>query len=240
MALSNPIPELASALVAEAHSLRREFRLGSSAVSALRGVDLSVGPGERVAIMGPSGCGKSTLLSLIGGLDRPTSGTVILAGQDLSAFSRTELAHLRRACVGYVPQSAALLPMLTVAENVELPLALLGEEPGARAQRVHDLLERVELADKAQALPEELSGGQQQRVAIARALAARPRIVLADEPTGSLDSVTAQAILRLMVDEAARERAAILMVTHEEDEAQYADRVVQMRDGLILVGEETR
>jgi putative ABC transport system ATP-binding protein len=238
MALSNPIPDLSSAPVAEAQSLRRDYRAGSSVVQALRGVDLSVGTGERVAIMGPSGCGKSTLLSLIGGFDRPTSGAVILAGQGLSALSRAELAHLRRARVGYVPQSAALLPMLTVEENVEFPLALLGEESTARNQRVRALLERVELADKARALPEELSGGQQQRVAIARALAARPRILLADEPTGSLDSVTAQAILRLMVEEAQREHAAILMVTHEEDEAQHADRVVQMRDGLILLGEE--
>jgi putative ABC transport system ATP-binding protein len=226
--------------VIEATGLTRDFRRGSAVVAALRGVDLLIGPGERVAIMGPSGCGKSTLLSLVGGLDRPTSGTIVLAGRDLDGCSRSALAILRRTIVGYVPQNAALLPMLTVEENVELPLALLGEDVSTRRARVIDLLDRVEMSTKARALPEELSGGQQQRAAIARALAARPRVVLADEPAGSLDTVTARAVLELIAEESRRENASLVLVTHEQDEAQYADRIVLMRDGLVQTHETAR
>src|SRR5947209_3691436 len=148
MALSHPILDPAIVPVAVARALRREYRLGGTVVAALRGVDLTVDAGERVAIMGPSGCGKSTLLSLIGGLDRPSAGTVLLAGHDLNTCSRTELAHIRRSCLGYVPQNAALLPMLTVEENVALPLNLVGVEPDARRERVHELLDRVGMAHK--------------------------------------------------------------------------------------------
>lgn len=229
--------ENGSTWLVEARGLTREYRRGTEIVAALRGVDLCVGAGERVAIMGPSGCGKSTLLGLVGGLDRPSAGTVVLAGRDLTTCSRTELARLRRTCIGYVPQNAALLPMLTAEENVELPLALLGEDMSARRRRVEDLLDRVDMSAKARALPEELSGGQQQRVAIARALAARPELLLADEPAGSLDSLTARSVLKMIAEEATRENAALLLVTHERDEARHADRIVRMKDGL-LVGEE--
>lgn len=217
----------------EARGIRREYRHGTEIVAALRDVDLCMAAGERIAVMGPSGCGKSTLLGLVGGLDRPTAGTITLAGRDLAGCSRAELARLRRTHIGYVPQRASLLPMLTVQENVELPLALLGEDVVARRQRVQELLERVEMSEKAQALPEELSGGQQQRAAVARALAARPRLVLADEPAGSLDSATARTVLEMMAEEVRREKTALLLVTHERDEARYADRVVRMKDGQI-------
>src|SRR5450759_2349245 len=171
--------------------LSRAFQRGSEMVAAVKDVDFTLLPEECVAIMGPSGCGKSTLLGLLGGLDRPTSGSIELEGHDLSACSRSEVSKLRRSRVGYVPQEPSLLPMLTVEENVALPLELNGADEDARRDRVSELLELVDLANKARALPEELSGGQQQRVSIARALAIRPRVVLADEPAGSLDTASA-------------------------------------------------
>lgn len=192
-----------------------------------------------MAIMGPSGCGKSTLLGMLAGLDQPTSGRVTLDGSELAKCSRSERARLRRTCVGYVPQSAHLLPMLTVEENVEVPLALQNQARDARRSRVRELLERVGIADKATALPEELSGGQQQRVAIARALAGQPLVLLADEPAGSLDSLTAATVLKLLAEEAERSGAALLMVTHQRDEAEHADRIIRMRDGQIVVDETT-
>jgi len=229
-----------STAIIKVSGLTRVYRRGSTVVSALRGVDVCVLPGERVAIMGPSGCGKSTLLGLIGGLDRPTAGTIILAGHDLASCSRPDLARLRRETVGYVPQNAALLPMLTVEENVELPLAILGAEATARRIRVREMLDRVGMDTKARALPEELSGGQQQRVAIARALVARPQVLLADEPAGSLDTLTARSVLELIAEEAGRDNAALVLVTHEHDEAQYAGRVIRMRDGQVLASETGR
>jgi putative ABC transport system ATP-binding protein len=221
----------------EVRGLTREYRRGSETVAALRGVDLCVAPGERVAIMGPSGCGKSTLLGLIGGLDRPTSGSVLLAGHDLVSASPGEVCLLRRTTIGFVLQNPSLLPALTAQENVELPLALNGWDAVARRNRATELLALVELADKADTLPESLSGGQQQRVSIARALASGPQLILADEPAGSLDSVTAETILSLIARAVAGDAMTLLMVTHEEDDARYADRIVRLKDGLVVPSE---
>jgi putative ABC transport system ATP-binding protein len=201
---------------------------------ALKAVDLRVGAGERVAIMGPSGSGKSTLLSLLGGLDRPTSGTVIVAGKDLATYSRSRLAELRRTTIGYIPQDPSLLPMLTVEENVGLPLVIRGTDIAEREWRVAELLEMVDLTAKARALPEELSGGQQQRVSVVRALAVRPTVLLADEPAASLDSVTANTVIRIIVQAAEQHGMTLILVTHERDEAAYAGRVVRMKDGMLV------
>jgi len=224
----------------DARQLTREYRRGNEVVAALRGVNLCVRPGERVAIMGPSGCGKSTLLGLIGGLDRPTSGTVLLGGRDLVHASPHELALLRRTAVGFILQTPSLLPMLTVQENVELPLALNGHDTRQRSERARELLELVELSEKADSLSEELSGGQQQRVSVARALAQRPQLILADEPAGSLDSATARVVLSLVAETVKRDGITLIMVTHEADDAQYADRVVHLADGLVVKPGEQR
>jgi putative ABC transport system ATP-binding protein len=202
-------------------------------VVALNGVNLRVEGGERVAIMGPSGSGKSTLLSLLAGLDRPTSGAVLVDGRNLATLSRAQLAEMRRTTIGYVPQDPSLLPMLTAEENIGLPLAMIGIDVVARERRVTELLELVDLSAKARALPEELSGGQQQRVSVARALATRPAVLLADEPAGSLDSATAQSVIRTIVQAAEQRGMALVLVTHERDEAAYAGRVVRMKDGTL-------
>jgi putative ABC transport system ATP-binding protein len=225
--------EIGSRVLVDARGLKRDHQRGSETVSALRGVNLQIETGQRIALMGPSGCGKSTLLGLLSGLDRPTSGTVVLAGTDLNRCTRSGLAQLRRTTVGYIPQNPSLLPMLTVEENVELPMVLLGLDTDLRRARVHTLLEMVGIGAKRHALPEELSGGQQQRVSVARALAARPRLILADEPAGSLDTATARAVLRLIADSATAAQSALLLVTHEQDEAHYADKIVHMKDGLL-------
>jgi putative ABC transport system ATP-binding protein len=218
----------------DARKLTRDYRRGSEIVAALRGVDLRVEQGERVAIMGPSGCGKTTLLGLIGGLDRPTSGTVELCGNDVGGASQRVLALLRRRTVGFVLQTPSLLPMLTVRENVELPLSLDGLGARERYKRAMELLELVELPEKADALPEELSGGQQQRASIARTLAPRPKVILADEPAGSLDSATAEVILTLITRSVKEAGITFVMVTHEAEDSRYADRVVRLADGLIV------
>jgi len=224
--------------VIEARAVTREFRRGAEGVAALRGVSLSVQRGETVAVMGPSGCGKSTLLGLLGGLDDPSSGAVLLEGRDLAACSRPERALLRRKAVGFILQNPSLLPMLTVQENVELPLSLARLEPAEISRRVLELLEQVELLEKANALPEELSGGQQQRVAVARALAARPHLLLADEPAGSLDSTTADSVLGVIARAVQQDSIALVLVTHERDDTRFADRVVYLRDGQVDAGRE--
>jgi putative ABC transport system ATP-binding protein len=206
---------------------------GATQVRALAGVSLQVRPGELVAVMGPSGSGKSTLLSLAGGLDTPTSGEVYVEGQALSSMSAVRLAQLRRRSLGYVFQDLNLVPALTAVENVMLPLELDGARQGAARQTARAALAEVGLADLADRFPDEMSGGQQQRVAIARALVGPRRLVLADEPTGALDSETGEAVLRVLrarVDAG----AAGLLVTHEARHAAWADRVIFLRDGVVI------
>ena len=217
----------------EALMLTRTYRGGGHEVRGVDSVSLAAARGEVVAVTGPSGSGKSTLLFLLGGLDTPDEGQVRVTGVDWATLRGRARARFRRRTCGFIVQGLALLPQATAAENVEVPLLLDGIEPAARDRRVAGALERVGLAQHSVKLTDQLSGGQQQRVAIARALVAEPAVVLADEPTGSLDSVTAQDIVRLLVA-AARERdAAVVMVTHDPTVAAHADRVVAMHSGRI-------
>jgi putative ABC transport system ATP-binding protein len=215
------------------HDVYRTHGSGSTAVHALRGITLRVRPGELVAVMGPSGSGKSTLLNLAGGLDRPSSGEVRVEGAALDTLSYRRLAAVRRRIIGYVFQDFNLLPSLTALENVALPLELDGISIRAARRAALGSLGDVGLGDLARRFPDEMSGGQQQRVAIARALVGDRRLVLADEPTGALDSRTGEAVLRVL-----RERvdagAAGLLVTHEARHAGWADRVIFLRDGVVI------
>ncbi|MFI1455426.1 ABC transporter ATP-binding protein [Streptomyces roseus] len=229
-----PAPSSPSAQpVLRLERLVRTHGSGATEVHALRGIDLSVYPGELVAVMGPSGSGKSTLLTLAGGLDTPTSGHVIVEGTDITTASRRQLAALRRRSIGYVFQDYNLIPALTAAENVALPRELDGTS--ARKARVSALaaLEEMGLAQLADRFPDEMSGGQQQRVAIARALVGDRRLVLADEPTGALDSETGESVLALLRSRCDAGAAGIL-VTHEPRFAAWADRVVFLRDGSVV------
>ena len=219
--------------VLELRDVSRVHGSGDTAVHALRSVSLTVRPGELVAVMGPSGSGKSTLLTLAGGLDRPTSGEVLVEQQPLSALKPAQLAALRRRSLGYVFQDLNLIPALTAVENVMLPLELDGVRTGAARRQAREALDEVGVADLADRFPDEMSGGQQQRTAIARALVGDRRLVLADEPTGALDSETGEAVLRVLrarVDAG----AAGLLVTHEARHAAWADRVVFLRDGVVV------
>ena len=217
----------------EALTLTRTYRGGGHQVRGVDSVSLAAARGEVVAVTGPSGSGKSTLLYLLGGLDTPDEGQVRVTGVDWATLRGRARARFRRRTCGFIVQGMALLPQATAAENVEVPLLLDGIEPTARTRRVAGALERVGLAQDSVKLTDQLSGGQQQRVAIARALVAEPAVVLADEPTGSLDSVTAQDIVALLVA-AARERdAAVVMVTHDPTVAAHADRVVAMHSGRV-------
>ncbi|MFF0745074.1 ABC transporter ATP-binding protein [Streptomyces sp. NPDC004111] len=219
--------------VLQLEQLTRVHGSGATEVHALRGVNLSVYPGELVAVMGPSGSGKSTLLTIAGGLDSPTSGRVVVEGNDITRVSRKELAALRRRSIGYVFQDYNLIPALTAAENVALPRELDGTS--ARKARVSALaaLEEMDLGHLADRFPDEMSGGQQQRVAIARALVGDRRLVLADEPTGALDSETGESVLALLRSRCDAGAAGIL-VTHEPRFAAWADRVVFLRDGSVV------
>jgi putative ABC transport system ATP-binding protein len=220
-----------------ASGLSKTFGSGPALVRAVDGVDLEIAPGETVAIMGPSGCGKSTLLHLLGGLERPSAGTIDLAGNTVDRLSERALAHLRRTAVGFVFQGFYLMDELTAAENVELPVLLAGRPPKAARARARELLGQVGLADRAEFLPSALSGGQRQRTAIARALVNQPIVVLADEPTGNLDSSATVEILRLF--EALHESGqTLVIVTHDQRVAATADRLISMRDGVFV--DETR
>jgi putative ABC transport system ATP-binding protein len=222
----------ASLPVIDLHDVTKTYRTGTLSVEAVRGVTLSILPGEYVAIMGPSGSGKSTLMHILGCLDPLTSGRYWLAGQDVSRMSEDELANVRNRRIGFVFQQFNLLPSLSAWRNVELPLCYAGVRRDDRRRRALDALGRVGLADRIMHRPGELSGGQQQRVAVARAVVTDPALILADEPTGNLDSAAATDVLALF-DELHRSGRTIILITHEADVARRADRIVRLRDGRI-------
>jgi putative ABC transport system ATP-binding protein len=219
--------------ILEARQLAKTYETGGAKVLGLRGVDISIERGEFVAIMGPSGCGKSTLLNLLAGLDRPTAGEVWLDGQRIDVMTETELARLRRRKVGFVFQFFNLVPTLSALENVALPLLLVGRGRREAGKCASELLSELGIPETAGAAPAQLSGGQQQRVALARALANSPDVVLADEPTGNLDSAAAREVLALFRDARGRGQTLVL-VTHDASVASTADRVITLRDGLIV------
>jgi putative ABC transport system ATP-binding protein len=218
--------------VVKAADLTRRYGEGEAAVDALKGVTLEVQPGQLVAVMGPSGSGKSTLMHLLAALDKPTTGTVAIAGQDVGSLSDGKVTLLRRKHIGFVFQFFNLLPMLTAEENVLLPLSIAGEKPDP--EFFADLMNRVGLTDRKHHRPSELSGGQQQRVAIARALVARPTVVFADEPTGNLDSKTGQEILDLLRSSTSDLGQTMVMVTHDAQAASIADRILFLADGVVV------
>ncbi|MBE0364590.1 putative ABC transport system ATP-binding protein [Pseudoalteromonas ulvae UL12] len=215
-------------------NLSRVFRTQDIETTALNNINLSVNQGEFLAIMGPSGCGKSTLLSILGMLDSPTSGNFNFAGTDIAGYSEKQLAELRKASIGFVFQSFNLIDELTVYQNVELPLQYQKVSKSERKQRVEAILKRVGIDHRAEHLPQQLSGGQQQRVAVARALVINPKLILADEPTGNLDSKNGDEVMA-MLRELNREGTTVIMVTHSEKEGAYADRLVRLLDGQVMV-----
>ena len=221
------------AAAVELIGVSKSYRRGDELVHALRLVSLTLARGEAVALVGPSGCGKSTTLNLVAGVDRPDEGAVIVAGTDLARAAENELVRARRRAIGIVFQSFHLMPHLTVEENVALPLALDGRRD---AVRVLALLRRVGLEHRLRHFPAELSGGEQQRTAVARALVHRPAVVLADEPTGALDSASGAAVLALMDELRREEGSALLLATHDPAVAAFAARVVRMRDGALEAG----
>jgi ABC-type lipoprotein export system ATPase subunit len=231
------VSDAADTPVLRARGLRKEYGKGEGLVRAVDGVDLDIGAGETVAVMGPSGCGKSTLLHLLGGLDRPSGGEVSLNGRRIDDIGEKALARMRRTAVGFVFQAFHLMEELTAVENVELSALLAGRSPRAARRRAQELLEQVGLADRARFLPSALSGGQRQRVAIARALSNEPLLVLADEPTGNLDSAATLDVLKLF--ESLHESGqTLVVVTHDARIAATADRMISMRDGAFV--DETR
>lgn len=215
-------------------NLKKYYRMGENVVKALDGVSISIQQGEFLAIVGKSGSGKSTLLHMLGGLDRPTSGKVIIEQKDISSMDKDELTIFRRRKIGFVFQNYNLLPLMNVYENIVLPIKLDGIRPQKR--HVNEIIEMLGLGDKKSAMPSQLSGGQQQRVALARALAAKPAIVLADEPTGNLDSRTSQDVLGLIKTSSERFGQTVVMITHNTEIAQMAGRIIRMEDGKIRGG----
>ena len=216
-----------------ADGLTRDYPSGDGVVHALRGIDLRVERGQLVAVRGRSGSGKTTLLNLLGGLDRPTTGSVTVDGDEVSAMNESQLVAFRRGTVAFIFQAFGLLPILSAAENVEVPLRLVRADPRARDARVDELLELVGLGPRAGHRPHELSGGEQQRVAIARALANRPKLLLADEPTGQLDSHTGHAIMELLRTVVRTEGVTAVVATHDPALLDLADRVVEIHDGML-------
>lgn len=221
------------AALIEATNLVKLYRMGDETVHALDGVSFSIPRGDYCAIVGPSGSGKSTLMNIIGGLDTPSNGRIVIAGNDIGAMNDDDLAVFRNQTIGFVFQSFNLLPRLTALENVELPMIYGGVLPKERKERAAELLERVGLGQRMGHRPTQLSGGQQQRVAIARALAGKPALLLADEPTGALDTNTGIEILGLF-NQLNREGATIVLVTHDHDVARATNRTIEMRDGHIV------
>ncbi len=218
--------------------ITKEYKLGKTIVRALRGLDLNIEEGEIIAIMGPSGSGKSTLMHILGALDTPTGGTAILDGQDLQQLKERQLVTLRGKRIGFVFQTFNLIQTLSAQQNVELPMIFQGIRKGERARRAKELLSKVGLADRVRHRPNELSGGERQRVAIARALANDPEIILADEPTGNLDSESGAPILALLKKLSTDDGRTVIIVTHDPDATAIADRIVRLRDGCVV--EEVR
>ncbi|MEW5991349.1 MAG: ABC transporter ATP-binding protein [Chloroflexota bacterium] len=221
--------------ILEAHDLTKRFQLGESSVEALKGVSLVVQPGEFVALMGPSGSGKSTLLQLLGGLDQPTTGTVVFEGDDISRLSDDDATRLRRERTGFVFQAFNLIPLLNVTENVALPFTIAGQDwsRGELRDRIREVIALVELTGKERHRPDQLSAGEQQRVAVARALVTRPTVLLADEPTGNLDYTTGGELLDALWKSCEGGGQTIVLVTHDARAAAYADRVFVIGDGRI-------
>lgn len=222
--------------IVETKNLKKYYQLGTNTVKALDGVNFKVKPGEFVAIIGKSGSGKSTLLHMIGGLDTPTEGEIMIAGKHLSGLTKEQLTIFRRRKIGFVFQSYNLVPDLNVYENVILPIELDGKR--VDKEFIDEILDFLQLEEKKEALPNTLSGGQQQRVAIARAIAAKPQILLCDEPTGNLDTATSHDVMGLLKIVAKQFRQTIVLITHDNDIAQMADRIVRIEDGKIVRGSE--
>ena len=223
--------------VIQLQDVKRIYRIGEVETHALRGVNIEIGDGEFTSLVGPSGSGKTTMLQLMGCLDKPSSGRVILKGQDISELSANKRADLRRGTIGFVFQYFALIPGLTAYENVEMPLLLTGCKAKERRQRVHELLEGVGLSDRARHRPDQMSGGEQQRVAIARALATHPLLVLADEPTANLDSENGRQVMEIMQQLNRETGTTFVFATHDPRVFNFAQRTVNMRDGLIVNGQ---
>jgi putative ABC transport system ATP-binding protein len=220
----------------EMNDVRKTYKMGEVEVDALKKVDLKIEKNEFVAIMGPSGSGKSTLLQMIGCLDRPSSGIIYLDGVDISKLSDSKLARLRGNKIGFVFQSFNLYPTLNAVQNVELPMMIIEKGSKERRKRAIDLLRIVDMGKRGDHLPSQLSGGERQRVAIARALANNPPLILADEPTGNLDSKTGEDIMLFMNKLQKKEGKTVVMVTHEKDIAKYAERIIRLKDGRITGG----
>ena len=218
----------------QAQQLWKLYQAGESTVEAVRGVDVSIEPGEMVAVMGPSGCGKTTLLNILSGIDEPTSGMVLVNGQPLYGISDDARPDLRGEHFGFIFQDFNLLPVLSAVENVELPLLLNGRSPQAARDQAMEALERVGLADRSGHRPAELSGGQQQRVAVARAIVHRPSIILCDEPTGNLDNTTSEDVMSLLSQMNEEQGTTFLIVTHDQSIASRCQRTITMNDGCVL------
>ncbi len=217
----------------ETRAVSKHYPQGRRLVKALSGVSISIAAGEFVSIMGPSGSGKSTLMHLLGALDSPSAGEVYFQGQPLHSLGDRELAHIRRTRIGFIFQFFNLLPTLTAAENVALPLLLAGQSRARALKPAHAVLERVGLGERVEHFPDELSGGEMQRVAIARALVIEPEAVLCDEPTGNLDSANSQEILKLLRSLPEQGKRSVVMITHDPQAAQVGDRVIHLRDGVV-------
>jgi putative ABC transport system ATP-binding protein len=221
----------------ELTAITKSYKVGVETLDVLKDINLTIYNGEFVAIMGPSGSGKSTLMNVIGCLDNPTSGTYLLSNEDISTYKDEELAKVRNLSIGFVFQQFQLLPRLTALKNVELPMIYAGLGKKEREERARLALEKVGLGDRMNHLPNELSGGQKQRVAIARSIVNEPKIILADEPTGALDSKTSVSIMEQFT-ELNKEDTTVILVTHEQEVANYAERIITVRDGTILSDEE--
>jgi len=221
-------------------SIKKSYSLGNEDVLVLNGIDLKINRGEFISIMGPSGSGKSTLMNIIGFLDRPTEGTYFLNGKEVLQYKEHELAKIRNRTIGFVFQQFNLLPRLNALKNVELPMIYAGIKKKEREERAKEALEKVGLADRMQHLPNELSGGQKQRVAIARAIVNEPDLILADEPTGALDTKTSGQIMELFAMLNKEDGTTVIVVTHEEEVARYANRLILIRDGYIVQDNDQR